>query len=132
MISNKTYRIINWVAFGLLLYIFMLPFLSPVMRYLFPSVWVCPYNQLVHKPCPFCGITRDFRLFFSGKDSSFNPISLKIAFFLVLNYIARIVLLIIPNNKIVFFNLIKKIDLVLHILFFLILILWIVTFISIN
>ncbi|MHC4394880.1 MAG: DUF2752 domain-containing protein [Planctomycetota bacterium] len=78
--ERLTYRIINWVVLGLMLYLVALPFLSPLLEKCFPSVWgVCPYLKLSGKPCPLCGGTRAVGALLCGnfhRAVSLNPLSI--------------------------------------------------------
>lgn len=77
----KYYRIISIVLISLAAYMIMLPKISPVMRTYFPSIWRCPYKSITSKPCPFCGVTTDFKSLNTGKfreNVSSNSLSLSI------------------------------------------------------
>lgn len=66
MNPNKPLMVIVSVIAGWCVYVLLLPFISPIMRKLFPGLWQCQYNRITGKACPFCGITRDMHTFYSA------------------------------------------------------------------
>jgi len=91
---NKIYTNINKVMVGIFIYFMSLPIISPIMSRLFPSFWVCPYLEITGKPCPFCGITRDFDSLFHLQFQFINPLSIFMFCFVIFELIFRIVLLL--------------------------------------
>lgn len=95
--GRRTYRIVNWVIFGLMLYLLALPLLSPLLEKCFPSVWgVCPYRELRGEPCPLCGMTRAVGAVLRGdfhRAVSLNPLSIFAVLFILSEVIFRVVLL---------------------------------------
>lgn len=79
-LHSEWYRTVNWVLLGLSLYAVLLPFISPSLaKVLPPALTTCWYHARTGKPCPFCGITRDFRRFTAGdfvQAKRFNALSL--------------------------------------------------------
>jgi len=59
--TRSNYSIINIVLTGLIIYLLLLPLISPFMDKIFPDIWQCQYLRITGKECPFCGLTRDFR-----------------------------------------------------------------------
>ena len=101
--GRRTYRIVNWVIFGLMLYLLALPFLSPPLEKCFPSVWgVCPYRELSGEPCPLCGMTRAVGAVLRGdfhRAVSLNPLSIFAVLFILSEVIFRVVLLCSNINR---------------------------------
>ena len=61
------------VMAGWCIYILLLPFISPIMGNIFPTLWQCQYKRIIGHECPFCGITRDIDIFYStGKFGELN------------------------------------------------------------
>jgi len=55
------------------IYILLLPFISTIMRNMFPALWQCQYKRIIGHECPLCGITRDIGTFYStGKFGFLN------------------------------------------------------------
>lgn len=93
----KYYRITSIVLIFLAAYMIMLPKISPIMRKVLPSIWRCPYSRITSKPCPFCGVTTDFKAINNGKfeKNSFNNIlSLSVYTILWLEIFLRGIILI--------------------------------------
>ena len=101
--GRRTYRIVNWVIFGLMLYLLALPFLSPLLEKCFPSVWgVCPYRELRGEPCPLCGMTRAVGAVLRGdfhRAVSLNPLSIFAVLFILSEVIFRAVLLCLNISR---------------------------------
>jgi len=62
-----TYRTVNLVLLGLLLYSVLFPLISPCMERVFPSVWRCHYRAVTGRRCFFCGLTGDLEAFLRGE-----------------------------------------------------------------
>ena len=101
--GRQTYRIVNWVIFGLMLYLLALPLLSPLLEKCFPSVWgVCPYRELRGEPCPLCGMTRAVGAVLRGdfhRAVSLNPLSIFAVLFILSEVIFRVVLLCLNISR---------------------------------
>ena len=88
----KKYIIINNTFLGINIYIILLPIISPIMQRILPNLWQCAYLAHTGKPCPFCGITRDFSSIISLEFDLINPISIFIFAFVILGLIIGIFL----------------------------------------
>jgi len=101
--GRRTYRILNWVIFGFMLYLLALPFLSPPLEKCLPSVWgVCPYRELRGEPCPLCGMTRAVGAVLRGdfhRAISLNPLSIFAVLFILSEVIFRAVLLCLKISR---------------------------------
>lgn len=117
--SWRTYRIINWVALGLVLYLLLLPFLSPLFEKCFPSVWgVCVYRELSGQPCPLCGMTRAVGTVLRGdfhRAASLNPLSIFAVLFILSEVIFRALLLRLHISR-RFWSLLVNMDILAHVL----------------
>lgn len=71
------YRAVNWAAAGLLVYALLLPLISGYFEAWFPSLWRCPFAVLAGRPCPLCGLTRDFGALWRGDlaGARLNPLA---------------------------------------------------------
>lgn len=103
---TKNYRIVNLVILFYLLILFLLPFIDEKMKSTIPSVWRCSYRTITHKPCPYCGITRDakniifnFQMMLDGKIHFMNKLSPFLAFIIPLEFIIRIATLLLLARK---------------------------------
>ena len=63
----QRYKIVNLIIIGWLLYIFSLPLFSNYLSGFAPQIWRCPYKAITGTNCPFCGMTHDFALIYSGE-----------------------------------------------------------------
>ena len=117
--SWQTYRIINWVILGLMLYLLSLPFLSPLFEKCFPSVWgVCVYRELSGQMCPLCGMTRAVgavlqRDFHTAV--SLNPLSIFAVLFILSEVIFRALLLRLHVSQ-QSWSLLVRMDILAHML----------------
>lgn len=116
---RQTYRIVNWVVLGLMLYLVSLPFSSPLFEKCFPSVWgVCVYRELTGRLCPLCGGTRAMGAVLRGDFHtavSLNPLSIFAVFFILSEGIFRALLLYLhtaqqPSSLLV------RMDILIHVL----------------
>ena len=75
--AARRYRAANWAAAGLLVYALLLPAVSGCFEAWFPSLWRCPFAVLAGRPCPFCGLTRDFGALWRGdlRGERLNPLA---------------------------------------------------------
>lgn len=80
---HRIYYPLNLAMAGYGIYVLLLPFLSPLMERVFPSIWECAYYRFTGQPCPLCGVTRDLSSTFSGQEATLNPASLSIFAFVV-------------------------------------------------
>ncbi len=101
--GERTYKTVNWVILGLMLYLLSLPFLSPLFEKCFPRVsGVCLYRELSGKPCPLCGMTRAVGAVLRGdfhRAVSLNPLSIFAVLFILSEVIFRAVLLCLNINR---------------------------------
>lgn len=87
----RAYRAMNLGMVGYSLYILLLPFLSPLMSRVFPSIWGCSYYRLTGLYCPLCGMTRDLSdSVFSSGSILINPASLAVFIFIVGSLVYRV------------------------------------------
>ena len=86
------YLAVNWAAAGLLLYALLLPFISSYCAAWFPSLWRCPFAVLTGRPCPLCGLTRDFGALWRGDlhRENLNPMALPLLFGAVIEILFRL------------------------------------------
>ena len=117
--GRRTYKIVNWVILGLMLYLAALPFLSPLLEKGLPSVWgVCVYREILSRPCPLCGATRGVVATLHGdfhKAVSLNPLSIFAVLFVVSEAIFRAALLYLnvsPQSR----SLLIRMDILVHVL----------------
>lgn len=125
---KSDYKIINIVILCICILILLLPKVLQILEYVSPVFVKCPYLQLTGKPCPLCGGTR----FIKNIGSAINNLSYFLNFFGII--------IIIIAMEIVFrtINVIKKqykesvikIDIILHIIIFIIYILYEIWFIK--
>jgi len=117
--SWRTYRIINWVALGLVLYLLFLPFLSPLFEKCFPSVWgVCVYRELTGQPCLLCGMTRAVGAILRGdfhRAILLNRLSIFAVLFILSEVIFRALLLCLHISR-RFWSLLVNMDIFAHVL----------------
>lgn len=101
--ERRSYRIVNWVVLGFMLYLLSLPILSPLLVKCIPSVWgVCPYRELRGEPCPLCGMTRGVGAVLRGdfhRAVSLNSLSIFVVLFILSEVIFRVVLLCLHLNR---------------------------------
>ncbi len=101
--GRRTYRFVNWVIFGLMLYLLSLPFLSPMFEKCFPRVsGVCLYREFSGHPCPLCGMTRAVGAVLRGdfhRAVSLNPLSIFAVLFILSEVIFRVVLLCLNISR---------------------------------
>lgn len=65
--EKKAHLTISVCLLGLALYLLTLPWISPHMSRLAPTMWGhCSYYEMSGKPCPFCGFTRFTRSTLTG------------------------------------------------------------------
>ncbi len=97
------YNIVNWVIFGLMLYLLSLPFLSPLFEKCFPGVsGVCVYREFSGHTCPLCGMTRAVGAVLRGdfhRAVLLNPMSIFAVLFIFSEVIFRTVLLCLNLSR---------------------------------
>jgi hypothetical protein len=71
--SISPYSIVHLVIIGICLYGLILPWFSPMMSRAFPEFWQCQYKRMTDRPCPFCGMTRDFGDTYAGSSAEPQP-----------------------------------------------------------
>ncbi len=117
--GRRTYRIVNWVVLGFMLYLLSLPFLSPLLVKCIPSVWgVCPYRELRGEPCPLCGMTRGVGAVMRGdfhRAVSLNPLSIFAMLFILSEVIFRVVVLCLHLSR-RSWSLLVRTDIFVHLL----------------
>ncbi len=117
--GRRTYRIVNWVIFGLMLYLLSLPFLSPLFEKCFPRVsGVCLYREFSGHPCPLCGMTRAVGAVLRGdfhRAVLLNPLSILAVLFILSEVIFRAVLLCLHISR-RFRSLLVRADVFAHLL----------------
>ena len=64
----STYQKVNLTLLFFTVYCLSLPIISPIMSKIIPSLWQCNYKRITGKPCPLCGVTRDFKTILSGNN----------------------------------------------------------------
>jgi hypothetical protein len=114
------YRTVNLVLLGFLLYSLVFPLVSPYMERIAPAVWRCHYRALTGRPCPFCGLTGDMRVFLSGGGID-NPSNSRFPTLLKL-YAAELVLRIFFTAGSFRWNGLYRFDAVVHLAWLVILI----------
>ena len=121
---KKNYKIINWVILLVVVYILILPFLSPICSKLFPNLWTCAYLKYTGKYCPFCGLTRDINSVMNFKFDFINSRAIIMIGFVLFNVFFRIFALIkkIENKKIIIF------DISIHTVFLIYILIYIIDF----
>ena len=62
----SAYSVVSLTSLFLCLYCLLLPLISPLMDQLCPDLWQCAYLNVTGRPCPLCGVTRDFDDLLSG------------------------------------------------------------------
>ena len=115
---KKNYKIINIVILCICILILLLPIVLQILEQISPVFVKCPYLQLTGKPCPLCGGTR----FIKNIGNAIDDLSYFLNFFGII--IIIVILEIIFRN----INIIKKkykesvikIDIILHIIIFII------------
>ena len=117
--GRRTYRIVNWVILGFMLYLLALPFLSPLLEKCLPSVWgICPYREVWNEPCPLCGVTRAVGAVLQGDFNRavlLNPLSIFAVLFILSELIFRVVLLCLNLSR-RFWSLLVRTDIFVHLL----------------
>ncbi|GAB6168099.1 hypothetical protein JCM1393_05590 [Clostridium carnis] len=99
-IGYERYNELNMIIIILSGMIIFLPIIIYLIRLIFPNIWRCPYYELTHNPCPFCGITTDIRNILKGNifEYKYNLISIPIIFLSIMEIFIRIKL-ICGKNK---------------------------------
>lgn len=99
---GEWHRIANWVLLSLSLYALCFPMISPLLAKPFPALATCWYQARTGKPCPFCGITRDFGRFTAGdfvQAKRLNALSLPFFLLFVFELFWRALLLFSPLQR---------------------------------
>jgi len=98
----RTYRIVCWVVLGLVIYILLLPIISFYMSKAMPELWTCAFKKATGKPCPYCGITTDFKTILYERSFNLklkNQMSLYLLIFFVLQALYRPFVLFLTYTK---------------------------------
>lgn len=129
-IKKNQYRYINITALFLALYTLIYPFISKIIERINPLLTKCVYLELTGKPCPLCGGTRfirnidqvfvDYRYIFNFFGIAFSFIIFEIIFRIV--NIFKLKKNKLKNNTILF-------DIIIHIIAFILFILYEILFI---
>jgi hypothetical protein len=109
----RVYSIINYVILSFIGYFFTLPLYSDFLYKHIGNIWTCPYNRIVGKACPLCGITSDIPKIFNSKPFN-NEIIVYVLLLLALETIGRL-LILWYREKIINIKNIMIIDLTFHI-----------------
>ncbi|MCS7211109.1 MAG: DUF2752 domain-containing protein [Chloroherpetonaceae bacterium] len=89
-------RVVNWVLLLLCVYGLCFPRLSPQLAKVFPALSTCWYQARTGKPCPFCGITRDWQQLTAGnfmRAKRLNAMSLPLFLLCIVEIVWRTALL---------------------------------------
>ena len=119
--GRKIYDIVQKILLGYTLYLFLLPVITPYMKKAVPLIWQCQYTKVTGKPCPFEGMTSDFKEIIQhglNKEITNNLLSIPIFIFLIFEVFWRVFL--IGDLKKVDINRVKKIivfDIFIHLVF---------------
>ncbi len=113
---KKNYRVINIVVFFLCVYIIAFFNLSDNVGKIAPTLTKCPYLALTGKLCPLCGGTR----YFLNLKSALNDITYLFNFFgiVFVFFIFEIFFRAINSLKHKYSNIMIKLDIVIHIIVF--------------
>lgn len=112
----------------------LIPIISYFVKLTIPDIYNllrCPYYKLTNNPCPFCGITTDFKniLHFNILAYKYNIISVPLFIIGTLEFFFRIIA--IKNYSKIKPNIIY-IDIVIHFILFMSLFTYIVLFFKFN
>lgn len=115
---KKNYKIINIVILCVCILILLLPILLQMLEQISPIFVKCPYLQLAGKPCPLCGGTR----FIKNIGNAINDLSYFLNFFgiIIIIVILEIIFRTINIIKKKYKESVIKIDMILHIIIFII------------
>lgn len=131
---QEKYKNFNITIILLTLLFILIPFLTFITKSLIPNSYDllrCPYYKLTGNPCPFCGITTDFKNFLLGKlfVHKYNIMSTPLFFYGIFELFFRMVL--IKHSDKINYKLIYK-DILIHSIVLLVLILYIILFFLFN
>ncbi len=93
---RKIYNIVQKILLGYTLYLFLLPVITPYMKKAMPLIWQCQYTKITGKPCPFEGMTSDFKDIIQhglNKEITNNLLSIPVFVFLIFEVFWRIFLM---------------------------------------
>ena len=115
---KKNYKIINIVILCICILILLLPIVLQMLEQISPVFVKCPYLQLTGKPCPLCGGTR----FIKNIGNAINDLSYFLNFFgiIIIIVILEIIFRTINIIKKKYKESVIKIDIILHIIIFII------------
>lgn len=115
---KKNYKIINIVILCICILILLLPIVLQILEQISPVFVKCPYLQLTGKPCPLCGGTR----FIKNIGNAINDLSYFLNFFgiIIIIVILEIIFRTINIIKKKYKESVIKIDIILHIIIFII------------
>lgn len=115
---KKNYKIINIVILCICILILLLPIVLQILEQISPVFVKCPYLQLTGKPCPLCGGTR----FIKNIGNAIDDLSYFLNFFgiIIIIVILEIIFRTINIIKKKYKESVIKIDIILHIIIFII------------
>lgn len=124
---KSNYKTINITILCICIFILLLPEVLSILEKISPVLTKCPYLVLTGKPCPLCGGTR----FIKNIKNSFNNLSYFLNFFgiIIAIIIFEIIFRITNILKKQYSNKLIKIDIVFHILIFIVYIIYGIWFI---
>lgn len=113
---KSNYKTINITILCLCIFILLLPEVLGILEKISPVLTKCPYLVLTGKPCPLCGGTR----FIKSIKNSFNNLSYFLNFFgiVIIILLLEIIFRIINILKKEYSNNLIKVDIIIHILVF--------------
>lgn len=124
---KSNYKTINITILCICIFILLLPEVLSILEKISPVLTKCPYLILTGKPCPLCGGTR----FIKNIKNSFNNLSYFLNFFgiVIILLLFEIIFRIINILKKEYSNKLIKIDIIIHILVFVVYIIYGIWFI---
>lgn len=131
---QEKYKSFNITIILLTLLFILVPFLAFITKSIIPNTYDllrCPYYKLTGNPCPFCGITTDFKNFLFGNLFVYKYNILSVPLFLSGIFELFFRMTLIKHSNKTNCKLIHK-DILLHSILLSILTLYIVLFFSLN
>lgn len=115
---KRNYKIINIVILCICILILLLPIVLQMLEYISPVFVKCPYLQLTGKPCPLCGGTR----FIKNIGNAIDDLTYFLSFFgiIIIIVILEIIFRTINIMKKEYKESVIRIDIILHIIIFII------------
>lgn len=128
---KKIYSVIQKIILGYVVYFLLLPAITPFMKKIIPDFWQCSYTKVTGKPCPFEGITGDFKniILYGMEENTVNVISKPLFIYFICEITVRIIICIyLKKISVKRIKIIIIIDVIIHILFLVYIIFLISTF----